>query len=258
MLLIILVALTLLQGGSYEGEYQNVFFADAFVNVSASNSVFDNCTGKVVVIENANFSIFHGEIYAKNSNIFIKDSNVSIFCENSTVTALKNRLDIKMKNCKLKASMNEIVKIEIIDSPIHGDLSLLENLPLIYSYNGKDFWTFVGNYWPNNKLSSVPRDADGDGLSDSDVCPKMILPMRGEAPLFCEPILVESIEKYTWHEIKKPPLSIYRVTEKGLEYVGPYVGEEEEMEDWPKIIALVTGIVFGFILVLWIYRRGLR
>lgn len=257
LLEMLLVSLTLLQGGMHEGVFEQTFFADAVVNVTAYNSTFDNCTGKVNAIGALSiFSRFDGEIRAENAEIFIKESNVTVVCVNSTVTVLKSRLNISLKNCVFKASLNEIARLDVLDDEM--EFSRMENLPLVYSYKGNRFWTYVGNYWPNQNLELVDRNKDG--LTDYSVCPRTKLPQYGEGSLLCEPALVESIENYEWHAIEKPPLSVYTMNEEGiLEYVGPYIPEEPTGETDLTLIYSIAGIIVGaiagFLIVRFIRRK---
>lgn len=258
MLEMLLVSLVLLQGGAHEGVFEKTFFADAIVNVTAYNSTFDNCTGKVTAIGDLSvFSRFNGEIRAENAEIFIKESNVTVVCINSTVTALKSRLNVSLKNCVFKASLNEIEKLDVFDD--EKEFSRMENLPLVYSYKGKRFWTYAGNHWPNQNFELLDRN--GDGLIDYSVCPRTILPQYGEGSLLCEQALVDSIENYEWHGIEKPPLSVYTMNEEGiLEYVGPYIPEEQTTSETeqPNLVYLIIGVIgaiTGFLIIRFIRKR---
>ncbi|MEM3504613.1 MAG: hypothetical protein QW532_00095 [Archaeoglobaceae archaeon] len=206
MILLVFLA-AMLFGGYYEGNYSQTFFADAGVNVFAVNSTFDNCTGKVVASGNLSiFSRFKGEIWAENAQIFIKDSEVNLTCINSTVTAIKNKLNVTLKNCTLRASLNEITAVSIDEI---GDFSSVWALPVIYRYNNTDFWNFVGNWWPGQELELV--DEDGDGLSDFSVCPKIEVLSDYFYPWvsFCEHTLVKPPDNYEWRAIKSPPSIVY-------------------------------------------------
>lgn len=248
---ILLVSLTLIQGGTHEGVFEKIFFADAIVNVTAYNSTFDNCTGKVKASGDLSiFSRFNGEIRAENAEIFIKESNVTVQCINSTVTALKSKLNISLKNCVFKASLNEIESLTVLDD--EKEFSRMENLGLVYSYKDKRFWTYVGNYWPKQNLEVV--DKNGDGISDYSVCPRTKLPLYENGSLLCEPSLVDSIDNYKWHAIEKPPLSVYTMDENGtLVYVGPYE-EPTEMQEAgeipPFILAIVAVTAFAVVYIL--------
>lgn len=253
-MLAILLTLLLMQGGIYEGEYQNVFFADATVNVKVLNSTFDNCTGKVVALgkEMSIFSRFKGEINAIDAEVFIKDSEADVYCKNSTITMLKSIVNVTLKNCTLKASLNEIRSISIEDDM--NESSRIENLPLVFTYKNKSSWFFVGNYWPDHLLRSKPRDKDGDGVSDSDVCPKMYSARYGETS-FCEAVLVDRIENYSWHAIERPPLSVYRATENGLEYVGPYEETSSTSLEPAKLLPAIIGAIIAIPLIVYLWRK---
>ncbi len=260
--MILLLLLAIVQGGFYEGAFDSTYFADANLNVTATNSVFDNCTGVVAIGENGTFSRFNGTIFAERANITITESNATIHCSNSTIIALKNRLNITLKNCTLKASLNEILELKVLDD--WNEFSRMEYLPLIYSYKEKRFWTFAGNHWPNQELDIT--DKNGDGLADYAVCPKVYMSkyQSTEFSLLCEPVLVEGIENYEWHGIELPPLSEFRMNEEGtLEYVGPVkVESPTETEKTPEKITaeyifvslaiLIVSLTSGALLVLYI------
>jgi len=260
MIALIMLALTLMQGGFYNGTaetpLEGLYLADCNVQGFVKDSKIDNCTGEINVLEKVAATRFRGNVSVVNGTLNLTLSEANVYCENATVYALKSVLNLSLKNCTLFASLNEIRNFTVLDDV--KEFSKMMNLPLQFSYGNQSFWKWPGNKWSGFELLGDVIDNDGDGLSDDMVCP--IYTIKGwNGSLLCEKIVIGSIEDFAVHGIEKPPLSIYEATESGLKYVGPLV-EEESLENAPgvsEIAILIAGVVLGVALVLWIARKPL-